>query len=138
MVKKLFLMGFVFSVTLSLGIAFAGPNLNPGKWEITTQTEMVGMPMKVPPQTHTQCVSEEDLVPQSEGASKECQVSDIEVSGDTISWKIVCSGQGGAMEGTGRITYSGDQMEGTMDMVIKGGGMQIKNKITGRRVGDCD
>ena len=41
------------------------------------------------------------------------------------------------MEGTGDVTYRGDSMEGTMDMVITGAGMRIKNKISGRRIGAC-
>ena len=131
-------MGFVFSIALSFGVAFAGPNLNPGKWEITTKTEMVGMSMNMPLQTHTQCLKEGDLIPQSKEANQECQVSDVKVSGDTVSWKTICSGKNGQMEGTGRVTYSGDRMEGAMDMVIKGTGMQVKNKISGQRMGDCD
>lgn len=42
------------------------------------------------------------------------------------------------MEGTGEVTYSGDRMEGVMNMVIQGAGMQVKNKISGQRIGDCD
>lgn len=138
MTKKVFLIGIAFLGTLSFGAAFAGPNMNPGKWEITTETEMVGMPgMNVPPVTHTQCLKKGELVPQSKEASQECQVTDIEQDGNTVSWKIICSGQNGQMEGTGKITYRGDSMEGTMDMVIKGAGMRIKNKISGRRIGDC-
>lgn len=139
MVKKMFMMAAVFSITLFLGTAFAaGPNMNPGKWEITTQTEMTGMPMSLPPVTHTQCITGDELIPQSQEANNECQVTDIKVSGDTVSWKIVCSGQNGRMEGTGKITYSGDSMDGTMDMVIQGAGMQVKNKLSGKRIGDCD
>ncbi|MCJ7819850.1 MAG: DUF3617 domain-containing protein [Bacteroidales bacterium] len=139
MVKKMFMMAAVFSITLFLGAAFAaGPNMNPGKWEITTQTEMTGMPMSLPPVTHTQCITGDELIPQSQEANNECQVTDIKVSGDTVSWKIVCSGQNGRMEGTGKITYSGDSMDGTMDMVIQGAGMQVKNKLSGKRIGDCD
>jgi len=138
MVKKMFMMVLLFSITLCLGTAFAGPNLNPGKWEITTQTEMAGMPMSIPPVTHTQCLKGKDLIPQSQEAGKECQVTDIKTSGDTVSWKIVCSGQNGRMEGTGEVTYSGDRMEGVMNMVIQGAGMQVKNKISGQRIGDCD
>jgi len=138
MVKRIILMGFICLTTLSFGVALAGPNLTPGKWEITTETEMPGMPMTSPPVTQTQCMDQGDLVPQSGGAGQECQISDIQVSGDTVSWKIVCSGQGGQMEGTGQITYSGDHMEGSMNMVIKAAGMQIKNKIRGRRIGACD
>ncbi len=128
MVKRIIFMGFIFSITLSFGVAFAGPNLTPGNWEITTETEMPGMPITAPPVTHTQCMDQGELVPQSEGAGQECHVSDINVSG----------GQGGQMEGTGRITYSGDHLEGVIDMVITGAGMQVKNKIRGHRIGDCD
>ncbi len=139
MIKKTVMLVVVFSITLSLGTAFAaGPNMKPGKWEITTQTEMEGMPMSIPPVTHTQCIMGDELIPQSQDANSECVVSDMEISGDTVSWKIVCSGQNGGMEGTGKIIYSGDSMEGTMDMVIQGAGMQVKNKISGRRIGDCD
>jgi len=139
MAKKALVFGIVLLVTFYLGVVFAGPNMNPGKWEITTETEMVGMSgMTVPPVTHVQCLKKDDLVPQSNEASQECQVTDIEQDGDTVSWKIVCSGQNGQMDGTGTVTYRGDSMEGTMDMVIKGAGMRIKNKISGRRIGDCE
>lgn len=124
-----------------VGNAFAGPNINSGLWEITVETEIVGMPdkskMNVPPQTHTQCLSKEDLVPQSEEASKECKITDVSESGDTISWKIICSGKNGSMEGTGEITYSGDSLEGFMNMVIKGTDMKIRNKMKGHRIGEC-
>ena len=138
MVKRFLSLLLVFVFMLSFGTAMAGPNLNPGKWEITTETEMVGMSMSVPPVTHTQCITKEDLVPQSDEANKECEVTDVKIDGDTVSWKIICAGQNGQMEGTGRITYSGDTMEGTMDMVIKGAGMKVKNKIIGKRIGKCD
>ena len=139
MTRKVCVLGIVLMFTCFWGAAFAGPNLNPGKWEITTETEMVGMGgMSVPPQTHIQCLTQETLVPQSKEASNECRVTDIHEKGDTVYWKIVCSGQGGQMEGTGQVTYSGDRMSGKMDMVITGAGMQIKNKIKGRRIGPCD
>lgn len=138
MVGKLTALGLVFSFFCLLGTAVAGPEMNPGKWEITTETEMVGMPMKVPPVTHTQCLTSEDLVPQSDEASNECKITDVEVSGNTVSWKIICTGQNGRMEGTGRVTYSGDRMEGFMDMAMPDAGMQVKSKITGHRIGACD
>ena len=125
-------------ITIFTGNAFAGPNINPGLWEITTEIEMVGMPgMKVPSQTHTQCLSKEDPVPQSKEASKECQITDVHQNDNTISWKIICSGKNGSMEGTGEITYLGDSLEGFMVMVIKGANMKIKNKMKGHRIGEC-
>ncbi len=129
---------FISMITIFTVNAFAEPNINPGLWEITTETEMVGMPgMQVPPQTHTQCLSKEDLVPQSKEASKECKITDVHQSDNTISWKIICSGKNGSMEGTGKITYLGDSLEGFMDMVIKGANMKIKNKMKGHRIGEC-
>jgi hypothetical protein len=123
---------------LSLGTAFAGPNFNPGKWEITTQTEMAGMPGMIPAVTHTQCLTGDVLVPQSEKDSEECKLKDIKVIGDTVTWNMVCSGRNGEMEGSGKIVYKGDTMTGEMNMVIKGAGMQLTNKISGRRIGKCD
>ncbi|HDP24790.1 MAG TPA: DUF3617 family protein [Deltaproteobacteria bacterium] len=139
MVNKMCMLVVVFFITLCLSTAFAaGPNMNPGKWEITTQTEMAGMPMSMPAVTHTQCITGDELIPQSQEANQECQVSDIKFSGDTVTWKIVCSGQNGRMEGTGSVTYRGDTMEGTMDMIISGANMQVTNKISGKRIGNCD
>ena len=82
MVKKMFFPAAVLLITLCLGSAFAaGPNMNPGKWEITTQTEMAGMPMSIPAVTHTQCITGDELIPQSQDANKECVVSDMETKG---------------------------------------------------------
>ncbi len=136
--RKMFLIATVCFMAIFLGVAFAGPNMNPGKWEITTKTEMAGMPGMIPPVTHTQCLKGDVRVPQSDEASKECKITDIKQNGDAISWKIVCSGKNGEMEGTGKVIYKGDTMTGEMDMVIKGAGMHIKNTISGKRIGKCD
>ena len=116
----------------------AGPNINPGLWEFTTETQMQGAAnMQIPSETHTQCITPDDLVPMSQNASQECQISNVVTSGDTITWDIVCGGQGGQMEGTGEVTYHGDTMEGSMTMTISGANMQLTNTITGRRTGPC-
>jgi hypothetical protein len=138
MTRKLMLSGIVCALVLSLSALAQVPDINPGLWEFTTITEMVGMPnMNIPATTHTQCMTAESLVPQTDAASHECQISEMTVDGGTVSWKIACSGQGGVTEGTGKVTYKGDTMEGTMDMTIAGAGMQVKNTITGKRIGDC-
>lgn len=136
-----FLITIVSLIMLPVGAALAEPEFTPGKWEVTTTTEMVGVPGMagmVPPVTHTQCLEKGEFVPQSEQSSKECKISDIKMSGDSVSWKMTCSGKSGEMEGTGTVTYKGDTMTGTMNMVLKGAGMQIKNTISGKRIGACD
>lgn len=137
--RKRLVTGFCLALALSLLAMVQEPDIKPGKWEFTTQAEMVGMPdMNIPPTTHTQCVTMETLVPQSDGASQECQLSDVTVAGNTVSWKIVCGGQGGQMEGTGTVTYTGDTMEGLMDLKVAGAAMQVKTTIKGKRLGECE
>jgi hypothetical protein len=139
MTRRVQLSGIVFVLALSLTAQVQGPDIKPGKWEFTTQTEMAGMPnMAIPPVTYTQCVTAESFVPQSDAASNECEIGDVVVEGNAVSWKIICSGQSGQMEGTGTVTYTGDTLEGTMDLVIAGTEMHVKNTIKGRRLGDCD
>lgn len=115
---------------------WAGPQMNPGQWEITTKTEMAG----IPPQsiTHTQCVTSEDLVPMGNDAGRDCQVKNMETKGNTVSWEITCGGEGGQMNGTGEVTYTDDTMEGKMEMTIKGMDMKVINYLSGRRIGPCD
>jgi hypothetical protein len=135
--QNLFLITVLSFITLSIGMAWAGPKMNPGKWEITTQTEMAVMPSQSV--KHVQCITADDMVPVSQDANQQCKVTDIVRSGNTMSWKISCGGQGGGMEGTGSVTYTGDTMKGVMNMTIKGAGnMQVKNVMSGRRIGDCD
>lgn len=121
---------------LLAGQVLAGPQMNPGQWKITTTTEMAGMP----PQsvTHTQCMTSNDLVPMSQNASQECKISDIKKQGNTVSWKITCGGGSGKMNGTGSATYNGDTMNGAMNMTIVSHGTNVKNKISGKRIGPCD
>jgi hypothetical protein len=136
MERKIFSIGLTVFITILVSAAWAGPQINPGKWEITTRTEMQGMPPQS--ETHIQCLTDENVVPMSKEASQECRVEDIVVKGNTVSWKIFCGGQGGQMEGTGQITYQGDSMEGVMHMAITGANMEFINHITGRRIGECD
>jgi hypothetical protein len=109
--------------------------MNPGLWEITSEVEMPGMSM--PAATTTQCITKDALVPQggSGQGQGQCDVKDVQVRGDTVSWTIECHGQGGPMTGTGEITYYGDSFEGSSKMSMQG--MEITTKMKGKRVGDC-
>jgi hypothetical protein len=129
-------MGIVGVILLFAGITWAGPNMNPGKWEITTKMEMPGMPGQS--MTHTQCITEKDLVPVNKDPNNSCTVKNMSTRGNTVSWEITCGGQGGEMDGTGEITYAGDTMKGNMVMVMKAMNMTIKNTLSGKRIGPCN
>jgi len=121
-------------------MAHAGdtPNVEPGLWEITTTTQTQGM--NIPPTTMTQCITKDDLVPRpgsQPGQEQNCEITDVNVSGDTVTWRMRCTGQGGNVEGEGSITYRGDQFEGTSTINIIDAGMTMQSHMTGRRIGEC-
>lgn len=138
MLKRIVFLGLLPFILCFCGSASAGPDMNPGKWEITSVTEMKGMPVQIPPVTRTQCLTKNDMVPQSQQPGQECQFPSVKVSGNTVSWTMSCSNPGQTMEGKGRVIYEGDQMHGTMNMVMEEAGMEMIVKIKGRRIGDCD
>lgn len=137
MAKKIFYTIFISLVIVSFGTAFADPDMNPGEWEITTETQMTGMSPQT--QTHVQCLTNNDTVPINDEANETCRIEDIQVKGDTVTWEMTCGeGDEGGMNGTGWVTYKGDTMNGEMDMTIMPWGTKMKNTLTGRRIGDCD
>ena len=120
--------------------ATAGPDMQEGLWQITTTFEMPGMPTQMPPVTHTQCITQDDLVPQAQQQpGQECQVSSFEVVGNSVSYDMVCTTAGNKMQGHGEAIYSGASMSGSMQMTITGqGGMTMTYQYSGERIGPCN
>jgi Protein of unknown function (DUF3617) len=122
--------------------AQSGPRQD-GKWEVTVEMEMPGMPIKMPPQTMTRCVTREDaadpqrVVPQSGRNTKasSCKVSDYKMVGNTVTWSMKCAPPE-EMSGTGEMVYGDGTYKGTMKMSMANGQTMIM-KHTGKRVGDC-
>ena len=137
MLRKLIAFSIVLSTSFSISIAGSALDMKEGKWEITTQTEMVGMSMKMPPMTHTQCLTKKDFVPQDSQQGKECKITDTKVMGNTVTWTVKCHGHGGGATGTGKITYSGNSFEGTFEMVTDQSNMRMISHMSGHRLGDC-
>ena len=108
-----------------------------GKWEVKTDMEMPGMPMKIPTVTTTQCITPAEAndpqkaVPQ---AKKDCTVSDYKADGNRVTWSMKCTGKS-AMSATGEIIYDGDTYTGTMKMTMQQGEMSVK--YSGKRLGEC-
>jgi len=111
----------------------------PGNWEVSMQMEIPGMPFKMPPIKTQVCVTEEDLndpasaVPKDKN-NKDCKVSDYKVDGNTVTWKMVCTGKTKG-EGEGEITYSEDAYEGSMRFKMEDTEMNTKYK--GKYLGAC-
>ncbi len=133
MKKALFFLMILLFVPATT-VAGGSPDMKPGLWEITVRTQMQGM--NIPPSTMTECLTEDDMVPTGTQPGQECEIIDMKVSGNTVTWTIQCSGQGEEVESIGQIEYRGNTFEGSVKTVI-GGGMTVENIMTGKRLGDC-
>ncbi|HVG55576.1 MAG TPA: DUF3617 family protein [Vicinamibacterales bacterium] len=117
--------------------------MRPGRWEITTQMDMPGMPVKMPPQKVTRCVTPEEANapantlgdPGGRGrGGSNCKVTDQKIDGNKVTWKMACTGAD-AMTGEGELVFKGDSYAGKMSMSMAQG--QMTMQYTGTRVGDC-
>ena len=101
--------------------------------------DMPGMPMKMPAQTFTNCVTKEQAdkpePPKGRREGSDCQVYDYKIDGNTVSWKMKCEKQN--VTGDGKMTFTGDSYEGVTH-VNMGADKTVTTKLTGKRIGDCD
>ena len=137
MLRKLLAISVVLAAVGSASIAGSEPNIQDGNYEITTSMEMAGMKMGMEPVKYTQCLTKDDLIPQSSQQIEECKVSKTKMVGNTVTWIMKCHGHGGDTIGAGKITYSGNRFEGTIEMTSPQSEMKIINLISGQRIGDC-
>ena len=136
MAKRTLVFAIVWLVSIVYAHAESGPKIHEGKWEITVQVEMSGMPMKMPPSTFTQCINKNQAIPMNEKPGQQCNVKDIKSNGNTMSWTVECTTAGGPMSGKGSVTYHDDSMEGSMRMQTQG--MTMTSRYKGHRVGACE
>ena len=134
--KRLVLLAFVCLLVLPAPAVAGGPDMEPGLWEITTESRMQGM--NIPASTMTQCLTEDDMVPRNTQPGQDCEITDLTTSGDTVRWTMRCGGQGEEVESTGQIRYHGTSFEGNITTTIGSTGMTVESTLTGKRLGDCN
>jgi len=117
-----------------------GLDLKPGKYQITAKVEMPGMPGGMPPQTTTQCLNEQNPVPNTSAGAHGCKITDMKTKGNTITYAMECNQQGMQTKTTGEMTYKGDSFEGTNQTYMgpAAGGMYVKTVIKGKRIDSCN
>lgn len=139
MLKQSFILLLVFFGFVSQSYA-ESQEMKPGKWEMTTITEM---PMMGPmTQTVTSCLTKEELQPQVMMQQEEngCTIKNMKNSGATMSWDIVCSGQSREFSGSATATTSAESVKGEikMKMIMGGQTMNINTQWKGKYLGPCD
>jgi hypothetical protein len=103
---------------------------------MTNKVEMQGMNM--PAMTSKVCMpkgGERD--PRNANTDKECEMTDVKVSGNKSSWKMRCTKDGDVITGTGEMTAGVDRNEGVMTMNSKHGNMTM-SYVNKRLGGACD
>jgi hypothetical protein len=116
--------------------ALSAPDIQDGLWEITMLTEMPGMPAgMIPPMKHASCLTKKDAVPQKKESG--CTMSQNKMSGNTVTWTVVCDKEKTVSEG--KVTYAGTKFAGVIHTTTNDGKekIQMKNKISGKRIGPC-
>lgn len=138
--------------------AGAAPNLEPGEWKITAQTDMSntsipGMPgLKIPAKpamTYNWCYKPEagkdlgqtlaDSANRNQAGAK-CTMLENKSSGNNVHYKMQCvSEKNGSATITGDFTIDGRKYHGKthLDMQSPMGPMQAESTITGDYIGPC-
>ena len=115
--------------------------LQDGLWEITTRTEMAGIPESAPA-TSQSCYSRQDM--ESRHAvmpdAGQCGITNYVVQGDAANWLIACPGAG-KISGSGTMVFdSSTAYHGSVRLQILMPGrpeQSITNHYQARRIGDC-
>ena len=124
-------------------VAALGPGVvwsAPGEyWEVTTKVEMAGLPMAMPARTMKVCIAKG--AERNPPPNKDCEMSDVKIVGNKTSWKMRCNQNGEIMTGSGEMTGTPDNSQGTMHMSGKSGGQTFNMTMAhqSRRIGgSCD
>jgi hypothetical protein len=140
--NRVLFAGLVFSlIFLLFGVAAWGLDMNEGDWEVTMDTTMQGMPEDMPPVTYTtvQCMTKDDMAPRTRN-SKNCEIRNQSIVGNTVTWNVLCEDGYGKSDGKGQITFNGDSYHGEMNMQVTsnyGSVMTILTRLKGRYLGPC-
>jgi hypothetical protein len=137
-VRKIALYAGAVLLALPMVASAASP-MKAGKWQVTMEMDMPGLPMKMPPQTFTHCVTKEQAEDPQQSLPKadpksDCKVQDYKINGNKVTWKVECPKT--KMTGTGEATYANDSYTANIHMAMPDHEMTIKS--TGKRIGDCE
>ena len=136
MLKKIF---FIFLLTVFVGFltpVHAGAKT--GMWEIVMTVNMANLPIQIPPQTIRQCLTKENMIPQTQSAEG-CVVTSKGLKGSRVDWTLKCQTAQGPATGAGHMVFKGVTMSGKTTIVIQVEGEKLTTTtlLKGRRVGDC-
>jgi len=116
----------------------------PGEWwEMTTKMEMEGMPFAMPAQAMKICMPKggQSDPSNTQGKDKNCKMTDVKHSGNTVKFKGSCVNQGETMNMEGETSHDANSFKSNVKMTGKSRGEPIDMKMasSGKRIGGaCD
>ncbi len=111
-------------------------DIKEGLWEITTTMEATGkLPIKMPSQTTTQCITKDNAVPQKVEPNQDCKFKKSEIKGNTVSWIVECKNPEGPVTTEGTVTYKGTTFDGMIKTKQKD--MIFTMTMKGKWLGEC-
>lgn len=131
----------VFVVIFVVGVyslVFAS-GIQPGLWEIKTETSIEGMPMKMPIHTVQTCIKSEKYIPNEQEKNLNCKTLYTKTEGNTVKWKMVCQDKGTTIETVGSMTSTGKTFKSQSETtILEGNDKHItKSNINGTYLGPC-
>jgi hypothetical protein len=139
---RFFMFVLLSALIMSAVLAYA-LDMQEGNWETTVEMKMEG-PFPMPPMSFndTKCLTKKDMVPRTAQKDQKCETIEQKVSGNKATWMIRCTDKDGVTDGHGEVIYKGNSYTGTMQMKMtpkdrRDEPMNIKYKLTGRRIGGC-
>jgi len=131
---------FLSVVSLLLAAGPAGAqNFQDGVWRVEVVTETRGMNLQpAPPYRYERCYGKAEITAQLTHPRAPCRAVPVERSESLMSWRLLCSPRMGDVTGRIEIRFQGDRLEGTVTTrTVYPEPMDVTQRITGRRVGDC-
>ena len=132
------------SVLLAFSLQARADQLTPGMYSITTTMES-DMPMPMPTQSMTDCLTEEDIARDPKAllagqqGTDQCEIGDYTITDGKMTASLICDTEGGQMIMNAEGTYdaTGYTMISNVQMTAAGMTINMKTTVVDKRIGDC-
>jgi len=113
--------------------------LEPGEWDFATTVTAPGLPKPSATGYRTCITREQSRDPTRWGSNPQqpadCRVTTLKLGPDSTSWDMECPGSG--MRGAGKARFGRGSMESEVQLGSPRGGVDLRMKTSGRRLGPC-
>lgn len=112
-----------------------------GQWEFSVKQDISGLPMGIATVIYSECLNDQQPIPQSFLQASRCDVSSIKTLYHTVSWKMTCDTDNGRVYNEGKINFRDLKASGESRSYAGntlGRDTTVRYKFTARRLGDCN